>query len=188
MDIDKSILIHTKKRKWTVHGCRATNFWLPQNLQRPTQDWDLWSKNPAKAMDVLEDELDKEAGGDYFYEQTVPLIGSATGEKVYRVVSRLTGKEVADFMKLPKEKNLYKVVSGIRWETLNHAKKTYIKILQDPSLHHRWSKARTDLNRILAFERSLGKKEQVQINKLPDAFRFAPIKFAQVHFVRPLGW
>jgi len=181
MDIDNFILKTTKKKKFIVHGAKALNKNLPQNLQRPTKDWDLWAKNPQVAMDKLEDDLDKASGGDYYYEKTEPVIGK--NENVYRVISRITGEVVADFMKTPNEKNLYRVISGIRWETLAHAKKVYLEILRNPQTRFdRKAKARGDLNRILAFERQLGKGT---VKNVPGMFKVAPLRVAPFSFIKP---
>lgn len=186
MDTDKFVLNTVKKRKYIVHGGQALNRQLPPNLYRPTKDWDLWTKNPQQAMDKLEDELDKEAGGDYFYEGTLPLSGSWSGETVYRVISRITGEAVAEFMKTPNHKNLYDVIGGIRWETLEHAKMVYEKILRDPlTKPDRKAKSRRDLNRILAFERQL-ESGKVGGKQIPNMFKFAPVRFAPVRFAKPI--
>ena len=178
MNIDDFVLNTTKKKRYTVHGARALNKQLPPTLQRPTKDWDLWARNPQQAMDKMEDQLDVASGGDNYYEQVVPLIGSQAGEMVYRVISRITGEPVVDFMKTPNHKNLYKIISGIRWETLEHAKLMYQKILSNPACMHRWAKARGDLRRIEAFERQLGKEQSnIQINNIPGMFKITPIRF-----------
>ena len=171
---EKTILKFTKKKKHIIHGAQALNKQLPPELRRPTYDYDLWAKKPRLAMDKLEDLLDKAYGFDAFYEEAIPLADNPN-QMVYRVVSRIDGREVADFMKTPNEKNLYKVIGGIRWETLEHAKKAYKRILANPNLRHRWMKARDDLRRIEAFERQL-KKGRVEEKTIP---------FGAV-FVRPI--
>jgi len=119
----------------------------------------------------MEDVLDQAAGRDLFYEVTIPLTGST--KKVYRVMSRVTGESVVDFMTLPtKKKKFYKLVSGIRWETLEHAKGVYKKILKDPKFNFRWNKAREDLRRIEAFQRSLERTNQQPNRTSPYLMRF----------------
>jgi len=183
IDINSFILNTTKKKKYIIHGAKSLSKQLPPELRRPTKDWDLWARNPQQAMDKLEDDLDKASGGDYYYEKTVPLIGSKKGEMVYRVISRITGEEVADFMKTPNEKNLYRVIGGIRWETLAHAKKVYQEILKNPQTRFdRKAKARGDLNRILAFERQLNKGS---VKEVPGMFKVAPLRVAPFSFIKP---
>ena len=165
-ELEPTILGHTKKRRNVVHGCKSVNKQLPPPFQRPTRDYDLWSRKPKEHAFELQALLDKKTGGDNFYDASIPLAGS--GETVYRVISRLDGKEVADFMKIPgKTKGLYKVIGGVRYETLEHAKQQYRLILNNPQLRHRHSKSVRDLERILAFERSLKKGEPVQNVQYP---------------------
>jgi len=164
--VEDTILKFTKRKKHIIHGARAINKHLPEHLQRPTYDYDLWAKKPRQAMDKLEDKLDEAYGGDYFYEETIPLADDPR-VMVYRVISRIDGKEVADFIKTPKGKKLYKVIGGVRWETLNHAKKAYKKILSNPENMHRWAKAQDDLRRIERFERELQKKRDIREDTIP---------------------
>jgi len=138
-----------------IHGGKSLNKQLPPHLDRPTDDYDTWARHPRARMDKMEDILDEKVGMDMFYEKETVITG--TNKKVYRVFSRLTGDAVVDYMEAPNKKGYYKIISGVRWETLEHAKKVYEKILKNPEWKFRWKKARTDLNRILQFERELKK-------------------------------
>ena len=164
--IENEILKFTKRKKHIIHGARALNKQLPEHLRRETYDYDLWAKKPREAMDKLEDALDNAYGGDYFYEDAIPLADNPK-VMVYRVISRLDGREVADFIKTPKGKKLYKVIGGIRWETLANAKKAYKRILSNPENMHRWAKAQDDLARIEKFERELQRKKEINENTIP---------------------
>ena len=167
-DLEPVILGQTKRRRNVVHGGKAIMKQLPPEFGRPTRDYDLWSRKPKEHAFELQALLDKKTGGDNFYDASIPLSGS--NETVYRVVSRLDGKEVADFMKMPgKTKGLYKVIGGVRYETLEHAKEVYRSILNNPELRHRHSKSARDLDRILAFERSLKKGEPIRNVQSPFA-------------------
>jgi len=161
-----------KKHRNIVHGRKALNKQLPPKYRRPTFDWDLFSKHPKKDADKLQEYMDKFVGWDRFYMESKPITGRK--DKLYRVVDRLTGGEVADFMKTPRAKNLYVVISGIRYETLERAKRVYKKILSDPKYQHRWAKARYDLQTIEEFEREL-KKGKVNKNKIPSVFKLIEI-------------
>ena len=161
-ELEPTILGHTKKRRNVVHGCKSVNKQVGPAFSRPTRDWDLWSRRPKEHAFELQGLLDKQTGGDNFYDSSIPLTG--TNETVYRVISRLDGKEVADFMRMPsKTKGLYKVIGGVRYETLDHAKRVYREILNNPQLRHRHGKTVRDLERILAFEKSLKKGEPVEV-------------------------
>lgn len=177
--VDETIIKHTKKHSNTIHGAKAVNIHLPEELRRPTSDWDIWSNKPQQHQDSLEKDLDKMAGYDAFHKSEIELSGSAQG-MVYRVVSNFDGKEVADFMKTPKGAK-YKRVSGVRYETLEHAKKVYKEILNDPYMNYqRKQKTQRDLERILAFERKLGKGQDIRESEVPTMFtlvRFKPASF-----------
>jgi len=156
--IDKAVLkfARSKKHYIGVHGARAMNKWLPNDLDRPTNDWDLWAKNPDKAQDKLEDKLDDLAKSDMFYEEDIPISYAGTSKrgKVCAVKSKLTHETVAEFIEFPKGSGIYKMSGGIRWETLSHMKKIHQAILADPDVYEdRKKKSRRDLNRILEFER-----------------------------------
>ena len=150
----------SKEHFVVVHGARAMNKHLPKQYHRPTKDWDLWAKNPDKAQDKYEDLLDKLVGSDMFYEEDITIsyagkTGKAKFGKVCAVKSKLTREAVAEFVKLPKGAG-YKMVSGIKWETLKHMKKIHKAILEDPSVYkERKQKSLRDLKRIELFERSL---------------------------------
>lgn len=173
--IDETIKKTTKKKKWIVHGAHAVNKQLPTEYHRPTRDWDLFSKTPKQSSIYLESEIEKAINEDAFEQSEIPLTNS--NQMVYRIISKATGEEVADFMKTPSYKNLYKKISGIRWETLEHAKMTYRKILSNPVYQQRWDKARGDLQRIEAFESSLSKKSKtIKKSEIPSPFIIIKIK------------
>jgi len=164
------ILGHAKKHRDVVHGAQSVNQQVSDPFRRPTFDYDLWANRPEKESDILQNTLDKKiAGGrDQFYAEKWNVAGST--EFVYRVKDRNTGEVVADFMKMPgKTKGLYKVIGGVRYETLEHAKEVYRSILNNPELRHRHSKSARDLDRILAFERSLKKGEPIRNVQSPFA-------------------
>lgn len=168
--LDKTVLKHTKKHKNVIHGRKSLNIQMSEPFHRPTRDWDIFSKTPKKHMTSLDNCLDEMAGYDAFQESTIPLLDS--DRTVYRVVSRRTGEEVADFMLSPPGLK-YKLISDIRYETLAHAKKIYKGILANPALRDRWVKSRSDLNDIIAFENQLkkGKEKTTQISRIPKEFK-----------------
>lgn len=149
-----------RREKNIVHGRQALNKQLPKNLHRPTDDWDLWDRTPERDADKLQGFLDKKAGWDRYYKKSIPLTGSK--QKVHRVIDRISESEVADYMKTPKRKKLYKKIGGIRYERLDHAKKVYKKILKDKELAFRHPKAQYDLYTIEQHEKKLnGNKKKL---------------------------
>ena len=155
------------QRSWVVHGARALNKQLPRRLYRRTEDWDFFSNNPRISSRMLEAKIEA-VTGDVFQQDRLPLVNGKG--YVYRIISKDTGEEIADFMQTPNHKNLYKVIGGIRWETLEHAKRSYLRILSEP--HHsysRYAKARRDLARIEAFEGKL-KRRRFHARDVPGSF------------------
>jgi len=137
-----------------IHGGKSLNKQLPQHLHRRSNDYDMWAKKPQERMDKMEDSLDKAVGADMFYEESIPMAGS--NKRVYRVMSRITNDAVVDYINAPNKKGYYKIMGGVKWETLDHAKKIYRKILNDPTTgKERKRKSQVDLNRILQFEGKL---------------------------------
>ena len=151
-DVDKNITEHIKKHKLTIHGCKAVNAQVSESFRRPTQDFDVWAKNPRHQMDITEDKLDALAGCDMFHEETKPLQGHPD-QFVYRVVG--PRGEVVDYV-LPPPGALKKKIEGINYEHLQFAKKIHKQILADPNIDfQRKQKSARDLRRIEAYERSL---------------------------------
>lgn len=183
--VDSTILKKIKKKPYIVHGAQTLNKQLPPDLHRHTNDWDLWSKNPKKAIEKFENRLDEAAQADVFYIDN-PKYVPGIETYVYRVVSRITGEPVVDIMQKPDKKNIYTIIDNIKWQTLEHAKEAYKGILSNPNIRHRWSKAKHDLKRIQEFERRMEKGEHdIDIRRYPSIFRFAEVRFAPVHLVRP---
>jgi len=164
-ELDKTVLKHTKKHKNVIHGRKSLNTQMPKPFHRQTSDWDIFSKTPKAHMESLDDRLDEAVGYDAFKEATIQLMDS--NQTVYRVVSRRTGEEVADFMLTPPGLK-YKLISGVRYETLEHAKMVYRRILANPRLRDRWVKSRGDLNDIIAFERQLKNGEKKTSHTISD--------------------
>ena len=74
----------------------------------------------------------------------------------------------------------YKLISGVLYETLEHAKKIYRGILAYPALRDRWQKSRGDLNDIIAFERQLKNGEKKTSHTISDVK--IPREFKMVTF------
>lgn len=173
--ISKIIVNTVKQKKWIIHGGHAIMTQLPKHLRRETEDYDIWSRGPQRSSTYLHGVLERREPGEQF-SQTKMKIGGHKNLYVYRVIDRVSGKVVADFMSTPSGKNLYVVIKGVRYETLAHAKKKYKEILANPELRQRHSKAKGDLQRIEQFEfetsRS-GTVRQSTLSNLPDRFSFS---------------
>lgn len=153
--IEKAIIRRIKKKRYVVHGGKNLNAQLPKELYRPTEDYDLYGRNPQLEAFKMQEYLDRTicGGNDCFTDTKTPLTGSK-GEYVFRVVDRKTGRVVVDFMRSPNHLK-YIIISKIRYEVLRDEKRRLMETLSDPAKSHRWSKSQIDLDRIEAFEKSL---------------------------------
>ena len=113
-----------RKNKGIIHGTRAVNVYLPNWLDKHTEDWDVFTNKPKKIAKKLEKQLDKALGGDYFY------VKEGKHKGTWKVVSKTNDKEIADFTK-PEEKIKYNEIYGMRYVTLDYIKKKINKILRD---------------------------------------------------------
>lgn len=163
--IETIIKKRTKKNKHIIHGARAVNVQVTKPFRRKTNDYDLWAGYSKKQADELEDELDKAAGGDMFYERTLTMPDSLHGgvKKIHQVVHRRKHDSVADYSRRPPKADFVNI-NDLRYESLSHAKKTKIAILdmaQDcnpffgcPLTEERIRKTKRDLNRIKRYEKN----------------------------------
>lgn len=154
--IKDSIIQQTKDKRNIIYGARAVNRQLPRLYHRPTGDWDIWSKKYKKDAFALERTLDKESKGDNFYTKR---LRGVYRQAVYSVYERPKYK-IADFTEMPAGSGIYKVIGGIRWQTLKHAKQKYKKILENPRLKFRHEQALWDLWRIEQFEKQLKRRKE----------------------------
>lgn len=130
------------KNKGIVFGQKATNYHLPQHLDRHTEDYDIYSKNPKKSAIELEKKLDKRFGGDFFN------VKRALHKGTYKVKSNISKKTIADFTKKPRKIPHTKAIDNIKYAKLNHLEKKLKGILKDKSKSFRHKKDRDMLNRI----------------------------------------
>ena len=162
--INKTILIQIKRNDSVIFGGHALNAHLPPFLDRPTKDFDVFTKNPKKSASELEKKLDKQFGSDLFF--TKPAIHPGT----IKVMNRVTEGEVADFSK-PKKQILIvkKTIDGkrIRIASLPFIKQGLKKILKDPESKFRHAKDRDALRRIRVAENLKKKRIMIAIRKQP---------------------
>ena len=149
--VDKEEPINTflRKKKHIVYGARAMNQQLPLHLQRPTDDYDVYSKTPKKSARNMEKHLDKHYGGDYYYVK--PALHPGT----YKVVDRGQDKKpnteddypVVDYTK-PTRKIRHIERKGIRYARLSERRKDIKKSLADKESAYRHEKDKRDMQRI----------------------------------------
>ena len=156
--LEKTIPPFVKKKKDIIYGARALNQQLPKDLQRPTDDYDIWNKNPRKHADQLEDELDDCFGCDMFTEEQMDVGG---GKKVYRIRTKPTGKQEVDYSK-PLKGHKVKVIKGIKYQHIEHQEKRLKEMEKDPNLSFRLDKTKRDLALIEKAKRKVKKKEKLE--------------------------
>lgn len=143
--IPKTVLL-TIGRNEVIYGARALNKRFPPYLDRPTQDYDVYSNTPKKDAVQAEKALDKRFGGDYFY------VKQAQHKSTYKVMSHVNQEGYADFTK-PEQKIPYDRIGGKKYVKLNYVKQKIKKTLKDPESKYRHAKDRDAYNRILIYEK-----------------------------------
>jgi len=158
--LEKNIPPYVKKKGDIIYGARALNKQLPPDLQRPTDDYDIWSKQPKDHCDKLEDHLDKCVGCDMFTEEQLEV---GKGKKVYRIRVNPTGKQEVDYSKPPTDFK-YKVIGGVKYQDIKHQEKRLKEMSKDPKLAFRAHKTKRDLGLI-----EKAKKKEKKKNKLEES-------------------
>lgn len=147
-----------------VHGGHATNAFLPDYLDKPTEDWDIFVPEEAETTaKVLEQLLDERYGGNYFE------VKSAKHPGTFRIVSKVTSFPVVDIT-VPNYPVTYKkLADGINYATLDHHVRRIKITLQDPTKKFRWRKDIETLQRIAIHEEEQ-RQYDIGIGKLPEVF------------------
>ena len=147
---DEEIKKFVKERKGIVHGARATNAQLPTYLDKHTDDWDMFvSSDALAAANKLESMLDARYGGNYFE------VKPALHPRTYRVMSRVTNKEVVDIT-VPDRSIEYETIDGIRFATLDYHVKQIKRTLEDPGARFRHARDKETLQRIRIHQKARG--------------------------------
>lgn len=150
--IKQVVLDRLRKSGNLLTGGRAVNRQISKELQKATIDYDiLVRKNkmtPKQAAYLLEKKLDKRFGGNYFETKQGIYPG------VRKVMSRITGEEVADYVKPTKMPTFKRDIDGVNVVTLNYLKKKFRESLADPSSEWRHTKDKEALQRIKLHEQT----------------------------------
>ena len=156
--LDQHVPPYVKERGDIIYGARALNKQLPKDLQRPTDDYDIWSKQAKEHCDKLEDHLDECVGCDLFSEEQLDV---GKGKKVYRIRTNPTGKQEVDYSHPPKDYR-YKTIGGIKYQDIEHQEKRLREMAKDPRLAFRAEKTARDLAIIEKAKRKKKKKEKLE--------------------------
>ena len=143
-----------KNKFGIVHGTRATNAQLPSFLKRKTTDWDVFVNNPELKARMLERELDRKFGGDFF---RVKRGTGSPGIKVFKIKDNINDEGFVDFA-TPNRKVPSIPKRGVQFATLRDQKKKAEANIKKPELKFRREKDLNLLKRIKRFEKIRGRK------------------------------
>ncbi len=143
--INRVVRGHLAKNKiGIVHGKRATNAQLPRDLNRKTNDWDVFVKFPEARARQLEAKLDKKFRGDFF--RVKEGMGSP-GVKVFKVKDNINDETVVDFATINR-KVPFITKRGVRFATLRDQAEKARKTLRERTAPFRREKDLDLLRRI----------------------------------------
>ena len=66
--VEKKILERARKQKQIIYGARSIQAQIGI-FSRPTQDYDIFTKNPKQNANQLQKEFDKTVAFDYYYSE-----------------------------------------------------------------------------------------------------------------------
>ena len=144
--IKKIILKNVRKKQHIVHGARALNEFFPPFLDRPTEDYDIFSSTPKRTAEKIEKRLDKRFGGDFFRTEPARFLGTV------KVKSNVTERTVADYTN-PKREIFHTRRRGIKYANFKHFKRRIKESLKEPKNRFRHDKDRETLRRIKLTEK-----------------------------------
>ncbi len=151
--IGKIVLKNVRKKQHIVHGARALNEFFPPFLDRPTQDYDVFSSTPKRTAEKVEKKLDKRFGGDFFRTEPAKFAGTV------KVKSNVTEQTIADYTK-PKREISHTKRRGIKYANFTHFKRRINESLKNPKNKFRHDKDRETLRRIKLTEKLRTKKRK----------------------------
>jgi len=174
--IKKIILKNVRKKQHIVHGARALNVFFPPFLDRPTEDYDIFSSTPKRTAEKVEKKLDKRFGGDFFRTEPAKFVGTV------KIKSNVTERTVADYTK-PKREISNTKRRGIKYANFKHFKRRINESLKEPKNRFRHDKDRETLRRIKLTEklktqkRKKSREAKTFTELLPDIPRRKLFKF-----------
>jgi len=160
--VDVVIKRNLKKQGHIVHGARALNQILPDFLDTPTEDYDIYAKKPKQAARRVEQKLDKAYGGDFFRLEKAQHPGTT------KIKSNVTERTVADYTK-PDRKVDSRKIRGIKYASAKYFKRKIKESLKNPDNKFRYPKDKEALQRIELAEK-LKKQKVKQRRKSPKTF------------------
>lgn len=167
-----TVILKKTGKKEIIYGARALNKHFPKFLDKPTQDFDIFSPTPKKDAKEAEKALDKKFKGDYFY------VEPAKHEGTWKVKSKINNEGYADYTK-PDKKIPSRKIGKHRYVRLDYVKKHIKKTLKDPEAKYRHDKDKDALNRIKVYERLKKQKPKRKINRR-KSLGIIPVRFPKI--------
>lgn len=161
-DIPSIVKKQVKKNNSIIYGAQSINKQVGL-FGRPTNDWDIFSKDSSGSAKQLRKTLNKRSNSRTYYN--IPSAFHSGTHKVYHVgKDRRRGTKddlgIADFSNMKRGLKV-RVIDGIRYTKLSESVKDKKSSLSDEEFHFRHDKDRKDLDRINSYKylNSLGRKK-----------------------------
>jgi hypothetical protein len=145
-DVDRAILNFIKKKKLIIHGAKAINAQAPFHLQRATRDYDVYTNQPKRNIELLDKELDQLRQGNYHYVKKGKHKGTYKLKDIGQDLKRGTKDDftLTDFTQKPKGLRTIRK-NNIFFSHLNEIKKTKVRTLAKEQFKFRHKKDRADV-------------------------------------------
>ena len=144
----KLILNQVRRNKSVIYGAQAIKKQIGM-IARPTEDYDIFAKNPKKSARQLERTLDKRSKGNFYYVKHA--LHPGTFKVMYKGADERKGTNddltVADFT-VPKRKLRIKEIQRVKYVDIREVIKDKLRILTEKQYAFRHPKDRADLQRI----------------------------------------
>lgn len=149
--VSRIILKIAKKRNQMIYGARSIQ---AQNklFARNTKDYDIFDRNPKACANLVQKELDKTMGFDYFFIKEAEHKGTwkVKGKGQDLKANTEDDESIADYTK-PDKKWHHVKIKGIRYRVLKEELQRKIATTKDPEFEFRKKKDQDDINRIKGF-------------------------------------
>jgi len=150
---ERIILAQARRGKHIIYGERAVSAQLKPALRKHTEDYDLFARQPRRTASMVEKRLDQRYGFNAF------KIAPAKHRGTYKVVSRVTQRNVADYSNPPRRVQ-YVRRDGVRYAALSYQLQKIRESLASRNAKFRHAKDRETRQRIL-----LNKQAQLRRRK-----------------------
>lgn len=150
--IVRKILEIAKKRGQTIYGAQSIKAQAGL-FARPTKDFDIFDKRPKTASTILQKELDKIVGFDYYYNKPAKHKGTwKVKSKGFDMKKNTEDDEsIADYS--INEHGHYDsvMINGLRYRHLKNELERKKATLKDKEQEFRWKKDKDDVKRIKGY-------------------------------------